>query len=214
MAATMPPYRLALQTLMTEAGIAHRQELAQRSRLSDWQLSRVEWGLLPHLSLQAAVQLAIALNCPVEELMGRLSAQGQNSDAGTTLRQDYQRLQTQLEQQQQTLEKIFRQQVVKVLEPWLLQWPSAAAAAEQNANWPAQKILPLVRPLWTLLQQWDIQITAPVGTIVAYDPQWHQPLDPEQELEPGTAAEIRYAGYRQGERLLYRAQVIPSQAQE
>ncbi|MFM7580736.1 MAG: nucleotide exchange factor GrpE, partial [Microcystaceae cyanobacterium] len=71
----------------------------------------------------------------------------------------------------------------------------------------AQKLLPLVRPLANLLKQWQVEAIAAVGETVNFDPQWHQWLETENLPEPGTPAVVRYVGYRQGTKLLYRAQV-------
>jgi molecular chaperone GrpE (heat shock protein) len=70
---------------------------------------------------------------------------------------------------------------------------------------PAVKLLPLVKPVTDLLKHWGVEAIASVGEIVPYDPQWHQLM--ERSAEPGETVKIRYVGYRQGEKLLYRAKV-------
>ena len=52
-----------------------------------------------------------------------------------------------------------------------------------------------------------MEAIAPVGAEVAYDPQLHQPL--EGTAQPGEKVKVRYTGYRQGDKLLYRAKVSP-----
>jgi molecular chaperone GrpE (heat shock protein) len=95
----------------------------------------------------------------------------------------------------------------------LLQWPTAAAVAQKNPQWPAVKLLPLVRPLANLLKQWQVEAIASVGETLPYDPQWHQLLESELQVEPGTPVIVRYVGYRQGKHLLYRAKVRPIAAE-
>jgi molecular chaperone GrpE (heat shock protein) len=123
------------------------------------------------------------------------------------LQREYDRLQAQLTQQRQVLWQEFQQTSVQILESLLLQLPTAAYAAQQNPQVPAVKLLPLLRPLEQLLQEWGIEAIAPVGSEVAYDPQWHQLM--EGTATVGDLVKIRYTGYRQGETLLYRAKVSP-----
>jgi molecular chaperone GrpE (heat shock protein) len=123
------------------------------------------------------------------------------------LRQEYDRLQTQLTQQKQELWQEFQQSSLQILESLLLQLPTAAYAAQQNPQAPAVKLLPLLRPIDRLLQEWGIEQIAPVGAEIAYDPQ-------QQQLMEGTAAvgdrvRVTHTGYRQGDRLLYRLKVKP-----
>jgi molecular chaperone GrpE (heat shock protein) len=121
------------------------------------------------------------------------------------LRQEYQRLQQQLENQRETLMQEFQQSSLQVLESWLVQWPTAAYAAQQNQQLPAVRLLPLLRPVEQLLQEWGVEAIASVGSELPYDPQWHQLM--EGIAQPGDLVKVRYTGYRIGEKLLYRAKV-------
>ena len=123
------------------------------------------------------------------------------------LQHEYDRLQQQLVQQRQDLWQEFQQSSVQVLESLLLQLPTAAYAAQQNPQAPAVKLLPLLRPLDQLLQAWGIEPIATVGADVSYDPQQHQLM--AGVAQPGDSVKVRYTGYRQGNRLLYRAKVSP-----
>jgi len=58
-----------------------------------------------------------------------------------------------------------------------------------------------------LLQQWGVEAIAPVGAELPYDPQQHQLL--EGTAQAGDQVLVRYTGYRQGDKLLYRAKVSP-----
>jgi molecular chaperone GrpE (heat shock protein) len=123
------------------------------------------------------------------------------------LRREYDRLQAQLLQQRQELWQEFQQSSVQVLESLLLQLPTAAYAAQQNPQAPAVKLLPLLRPIEALLQHWGIEAIAAVGSEVPYDPQQHQLM--EGTAAVGDRVRVRYTGYRQGDKLLYRAKVSP-----
>ena len=101
----------------------------------------------------------------------------------------------------------FQQSSLQVIESWLLQCPTAAYAAQQNQQLPAVRLLPLVRPLEQLLQEWGVEAIASVGAEIPYDPHLHQLM--EGTAQPGEAVRVRYIGYRQSEKLLYRAKVSP-----
>jgi hypothetical protein len=88
-----------------------------------------------------------------------------------------------------------------------LQLPTAAAAATENPELSAVNLLPLLAPVSELLKNWGIETIAAVGEEVPYNPQWHELM--EGAAEPGNSVKVRYIGYRQGEKLLYRARVSP-----
>jgi hypothetical protein len=123
--------------------------------------------------------------------------------------QEYQRLQAQMEQQRTTLQQEFQQTSLQILESWMLQFPTAAYAAQENPQIPATQLLPLIRPVEQLLQSWGVEAIATVGTELAYDPQLHELIDAEREVHPGDRVKVRYVGYRQGDKLLHRAKVSP-----
>jgi len=123
------------------------------------------------------------------------------------LRREYDRLLTQLHEQRDHLFQEFQQSSLQTLESLLLQLPTAAYAAQQNPQAPAVRLLPLFQPLNRLLQEWGIEAIAAVGTEIDYDPHWHQLMD--GMAEAGDRVRVRYVGYRQGDKLLYRAKVSP-----
>ena len=129
--------------------------------------------------------------------------QNQNSD----LQAEYQLLLHRLEQQKQDLRSQLIREAVQQIESLILQLPSAAYAARQNPQLPAKNILPLLRPLDALLQQWEITPIGTVGEQIAYDPQEHQLMEQESAIAVGDCVLVRYVGYKFGDRLLYRARV-------
>lgn len=122
------------------------------------------------------------------------------------LRQEYERLRQQMASQEQTIRQQVQREALTVIESWLLMWPNAVQAAQQKPDLQASKILPLTRPLQTLLQTWSVQPIGAVGETVPYDPQLHQP---ERSTQPGEAVQVRHVGYWHGDCLIYRARVIP-----
>lgn len=208
-------YTHSLQSLMQRMGVSSFKMLARVAGVSERQLLRLRRGEIKQMRVEALLKLSQALQIPLteliatfspEELVGKNSTTAQASETAT-LKQEYQRLQAQLEQQRQTLLQEFQQASLQILESWLLQWPTAAQKAQENPQLPAVRILPLVRPVEKLLQQWGVEAIASVGAELAYDPQIHQLL--EGTAQPGDLVRIRYAGYCQADKLLYRAKVSP-----
>ncbi|MEB3311668.1 MAG: helix-turn-helix transcriptional regulator [Snowella sp.] len=220
----IPPYAAQLTELMQQAGIASLDELREISGLSGWQLSRIQYGLLPKMSVEALIKLAQALKLSLESVISYFDPDGlpaiptdpvNKGDRRPDMEQlqnEYQRLQQQLEEQRERLQQEFQQQALDTLESWLLQWPTAAAAAQKNPDFPAVKLLPLVKPFANLLNQWQVEAIASVGDTLPYDPQWHQLMD--SNVEPGSSVVVRYVGYRQAQKLLYRAKVSPAPPRE
>jgi molecular chaperone GrpE (heat shock protein) len=208
-----------LHQLMAQVGIASLSELSQLSGISELQLIRLQYGLLPKMQIDISIKLSQVLQISIDKLLSLFcleytpsgeSEPQKDATATDALKQEYQRLQQQLEQQQETLAQAFQQESLQRLESWLLQWPTAQSVAQQNPQLPAIKLLPLMKPITDLLQSWGVEAIASVGDIVPYDPQWHQLM--EGNADSGEMVKIRYVGYRQGDKLLYRAKVSPVSA--
>jgi molecular chaperone GrpE (heat shock protein) len=124
------------------------------------------------------------------------------------LKTEYQRSQIQLAQQRELLQQEFQQSSLQLLESLLLQFPTAANKARENPQLAAVKIIPLIEtPIKQLLQAWGIEEIAPVGAEIPYDPQLHQLT--KGTVQPGETVKVRYTGYLQGDKLIYRAEVSP-----
>jgi transcriptional regulator with XRE-family HTH domain len=207
------------EELMENAGIFSLEELSRRSGISQWQLLRLQHGLMPKMPVEVIVKLAQTLGVSVDRLLGDFYGQTSPSlPLGTAdniapsneiadLRQEYAALQTQMLQQRGTLEREFQETSLKVIESWLWQWPTAAALAQKNPQLEATKLLPLVKPLVDLLKNWGVEPLGLIGEKVAYDPVYHELL--EGSVTPGDLVFIRYVGYTQNSNLLYRAKVSP-----
>lgn len=57
------------------------------------------------------------------------------------------------------------------------------------------------------MQEWGIEAIAEVDTELPYEPEIHQLI--EGDAQPSEKVKIRYTGYLQGDKLLYRAKVSP-----
>ncbi|MEG4312804.1 helix-turn-helix domain-containing protein [Microcoleus sp. AT8-B1] len=209
MTANIPDYALQLQRLMEQAGLSSDRELSQKAGVSEIQLSRLRRGLALQTRADILLKISQALQISLTELLATLAPNYVDLEKTppTALEQEYQRLQASIEQQRESLMQEFQLSSLQILESWMLQWPTAASKAQENHNLRAQKLLPLLRPVEQLLEHWGVESIAPVGAEIPYNPQQHQLM--EGTAEPGEPVTVRYTGYRQGEKLLYRAKVSP-----
>lgn len=193
-----------LQTLMRSRGVSTFKELSQKAGISEQQIRRLRRGQIGQMRLETLQKLSQALRITIADLLKMFS---EETPETASLQHEYQRLQSQLSQQRNDLWQEFQQTSLQTLEPWLLQWSAAAYAAQQNPQLTAVKLLPLVRPIEQLIQQWGIEAIGTVGSEIPYDPQVHQLMS--GTAEPGELVKVRYAGYQQPDRLLHRVKVSP-----
>jgi hypothetical protein len=98
-----------------------------------------------------------------------------------------------------------QREAIQILESLLIQLPTAINAAAQNPTLPAKNILPLLRPINTLMNRWQVRTIGAVGQSIAFDPRRHTLI--EGTADPGQPVTVRYVGYEQGDKLFYRAKV-------
>ncbi len=203
-------------------GISSLRALAVQSSVSRRQIERLRCGESHRLTLRDALQLAQSLQLSFPMLLEQFSDAG--LEAGLlspaslermqpTLRAEYQRLEEKLAQVRSQLQQEFQAEALNILEPLLLQWPTAAYAAHQNPTAPAVRLLPLLLPIEKLLQSWQIEPIGTVGQIVPFQPQLHQWNAQTPSPDAGQPVRLSHVGYRQGDRLLYRAKVKPTDGQ-
>ncbi|HSM80381.1 MAG TPA: helix-turn-helix domain-containing protein [Nodosilinea sp.] len=210
-----------LRSHMAQAGLTSYRALSQASGVTPAALRRLRQGHIAQLRVATLQQLSHTLGLSLDALVAAFSpaapAPAGDGDTGAqtrrqeqALRQECERLQTQLTAQATTLRQQVQQEAIAQLEPWLVQWPTAAHAAQQKPDLPAHKLIPLVRPVEALVQSWGLTAIAAVGAEVPFDPQLHQPR--QGNPTPGQLVRVTHVGYRQGDRLLYRAKVSPVEA--
>ncbi|MGA7934316.1 MAG: helix-turn-helix domain-containing protein [Kovacikia sp.] len=207
-------YTPSLRQLMQREGFFSFRALSQAAKVSEKQVMQLRRGTIAQMRLETLLKLSQTLGISVSELLETFSQPEaphppppQKLPELSELQQEYTRLQARLTQQKQDLWQEFQQSSLQVLESLLLQLPTAAYAAQQNPQAPAVRLLPLLKPLEHLLHEWGVEQIAPVGVEVPYDPQLHQLM--EGSVEVGDRVRVRYTGYRQDNRLLYRAKVSP-----
>lgn len=207
-----------LRQYMQLAGISSFQLLSERTGVSRRMIDTLRKGNAKTLKYVDLAKLAEVLQIELIELIAKfINPDLSSNDEATgsaiaSLREEYQRLQQTLANQQQELRSQFERETIQQLESLLLQLPSAAYAAQNNPDMLAKNILPLLRPIDALLQKWGITAIGSVGEEVAYNPQRHQLMEGSDEIEEGSSVIIRYIGYIQGEKLLYRARVAVKQS--
>ena len=211
---SQPDYTDLLQKLMQQVGVSSYKALTQVAGVSDRQLLRLRRGEVGQMRVDVLLKLSQVLKVSLKELVVNFSSgeffdatPPEESQAIADLKREYERLQAQLDTQRQELCQEFQQSSLQVMESWLLQWPTAAQKARENQHLAAVKLLPLLRPIEQLLQQWGVEAIAPVGAELPYEPQLHQLM--EGTAQPGETVKVRYTGYRQADKLLYRAKVSP-----
>ena len=209
MAANIPDYAPQLQRLMQQARLSSDRALSQKAGVSELELSRLRRGLALQTRVDILLKISQALQISLNELLATFAPGSVDLEqpAPTAIQAEYQRLQATLDVQRESLMQEFQLSSLQILEFWMLQWPTAASKAQENHHLPAVKLLPLMRPVEKLLQEWGVEAIAPVGSSIPYNPQQHQLL--EGTAQPGETVKVRYTGYRQGEKLLYRAKVSP-----
>ena len=203
-------YTPQLKRLMQQVGLVSFKELSEAATVSEKQIRRLRQGRVGQMQVATVQKLSEALQVSLLELISTFSDITLGSEpsalsAVADLQQEYDRLQRQFDQQKEVLQQEFQQSSWQILESLLLQLPTAAYAAQQNPQFPAVKLLPLLRPIDALLQQWGIEAIAQVGAEIPYDPQQHQLM--EGKAAVGDRVRVRYVGYRQGDKLLHRAKV-------
>jgi len=208
-----------LQDLMRQVSIVSFKALSRATGVSERQILRLRRFGAEQMRVDVLVKLSQTLEVSLSELIANFSQvdlEKDDQESSTQgllqhledLKREYERVQLQLEQQQQTLLQDFQQSSLQLLESLLLQFPTAAQKARENPNLPAINIVPLVlKPLEKLLYEWGVEAIAPVGAELPYDPKLHQLM--EGSVQPGETVKVRYTGYYQGNKLLYRAKVSP-----
>ncbi len=210
---------LQLQTLMQQVGITSFKQLYQATGTSDRTIRKLRSGELDTLRWQTLVKIASILQIPVTEMIatfqipvtetiatfGEQSSFKSNHQEIATLQQEYLHLQQQFHQQRETLQAEFQLQSLQTIESFLTYFPAAKHAAMNNPNFPASKIFPLVQSLDRLIQQWDVTVIGEIGDRIGYDPRWHQLI--EGTASPDELVTVRYVGYQQGDKLIFRAKV-------
>ncbi|MGY6530826.1 MAG: helix-turn-helix domain-containing protein [Cyanobacterium sp.] len=185
-----------LSNLVKNAGFSHYLDFSRKTGIAELTLHRIDCGLIDQIPLKHLKTIARELHLSLNDFLSHI--EGSIAYSPTTKGEDS--LRGEITQEVQ-------QGVMDILESLLLQMPTMIKVVEKKPDLPASRLIPLLKPLNNLLSSWDIRAIAPVGAIVKYDPQQHELMSAtEEKVEK---VEIRYVGYRQKDKLLYRAKVSP-----
>jgi molecular chaperone GrpE (heat shock protein) len=200
-------YTSKLQVLMHKVGISSFRKLSELTATSERTIRKLRSGEVGTLRWQVLVKISITLQITVNELLDIFGSQSSSNSQQqlARLQQEYQHLQQQLQQQRETLQSEFQHQSLQTLESFLTYFPAAKYAATKNPDFPASKIFPLVQSIDRLLVQWNVTVIGEIGTQIAYDPHYHQLI--EGTAQEGELVTVRYCGYRQGDKLIFRSKV-------
>jgi DNA-binding Xre family transcriptional regulator len=180
---------VVLIDLIAKAQITGWQELSDHAGISIKRLRKLRRGQSDHLKLSELVQLSKSLQIPLGDLLGHLGISvGSELSKSTT----------------PSLEE-FQLACIQTIESFLTYWPAAAHQVQKNPDFPASKLLPLVKPIERLLANWEVVSIDQVGAVLPFHPQQHQAI--EGQIAVGEMVIVRYPGYQQGEKLLWRSQV-------
>ena len=199
---------LKLQEFMQRVGINNFKQLYQLTGTSAHTIGKLRSGEIDTFRWQTLVKISSVLQISVSELIetfGSRSSLGSSHQEIKTLQQEYQHLQQQLAQQRATLQAEFQYQSLQTIESFLTYFPAAKYAALNNPDFPASKIFPLVQSIDRLIDQWGVEKIGEIGSKIAYDPRWHQLI--EGTANPDELVTVRFIGYRQDDKLIFRAKV-------
>jgi DNA-binding Xre family transcriptional regulator len=194
-----------LRQLMERVGVLSFAALSRTAGVSEWQVRSLRQGNVTQMRLETLLKLADVLDVSLAELLATFAGIEGKSETSEEIRQEFDRLQAKLANQREEIMQGLQQESLDILESWMLNWSRAAYLATQNPEFPVVTLLRLVKPVEKLLQHWGVEAIAQVGAEVPYNPQQHQLW--KGNAEPGQLVTVSYAGYRQGDRLLFRAKV-------
>jgi DNA-binding Xre family transcriptional regulator len=190
-----------LKCWMQQARIPSLAALAKAAGVSRRKLDYLRSGRVQRWQLRELLNLSWVLQISLGDLLAGLDIMVMPDH------QEYHRLQQQLEQQRQQLLQEFQADSLRAIETWLRQWAKVVRHAQQNSEFRAMQIIPLVRPVENLVASWGVEPIAQIGSTAAYDPQWHQLQ--QGTAPPGQPVEVVAPGYCHRGKLLHRAEVRP-----
>ena len=210
-----------LKELMSAANIKSYRALSRQSGVSLWQIEQLRAGKGEKMRLGVLSQLARSLKVPLDSFLQTfelLPSERLHKKAQTTsqqapthqlaaIKQEYERLQKQLEEKESTEQSQVKAKALQILESWLVQWPTIAKRAAENENLKAVKVLPFVRPVEQLIEAWGVEAIASVDAEIDYDPQLHQLVS--GTAEAGEKVRVTHSGCLCEGNILHRAKVKP-----
>jgi transcriptional regulator with XRE-family HTH domain len=196
-----------LRELMQKLGINSLRELSRSTGISVHTINKLRLGTIDTIRWELIVKISQTFQLSIDEFTSIFGdCEPRSPDRSIEmLQQEYVQLQQQFQQQRQTLQSEFQFQSLQTLESFLTYFPTAKQAAIDNPDFPVTKILPLIGSIDKLLKAWGVTVIGDVGSHVKYDSRWHQLI--EGIASPDQLVTVRYVGYRQDDKLIFRAKV-------
>ena len=212
------PYDSFLRDRMEELKIHSFRQLAIVCGVSLHAIKRLRREGVKGLSIEVAACIAEGLELSLLDFLTGVGYEFKGrpclSLVPIAMPSDYQReyeyLKVQLLEQRQKLYLEFQQEAIDRLETWLRNWPKVVhTIAQEKPDLLAVKILPLLKPLECLLQDWGVMTIGQIGDRLAFDPSYHQLITHSDPILPGAIVEVQRPGYLHQNKLLFRAEVVP-----
>ena len=203
---TVSDWNDTLSCWMARADCVSWAQLQRNATLSRYRIQQLRQCQLSSWPLQAMQNLCAALDIPLVELLAAANAIDQTHpdwtcpDGSTPNHRKAAGAAPPCPSSD-----AYRQATLQTLEPLLRQLPTAAYAV-QHHNLPASQLLKILKPLESLLAEWNVTQLGAVGQVVPFDPTWQSFLT-DTEHKRDTPVSIRYVGYRVGRRIWLKAQV-------
>lgn len=194
-----------LKDLMQAVDITSYRALAERASVSRWQIQQLRTGNLKKMRVAVLSQIAVVLKMDCVGLI-----QAFQPDSAELQAEEVPAEATQVEAAQVEATKLGAVQTaaLQTLETWLTQWPTIAKRAQEKGDaLAAAKILPFVRPVEQLMQEWNVEPIATIDEQIPYDPQHHQLT--EGMANPGDTVRVTHVGHLHNGKLLHRVKVKP-----
>ena len=204
-----------LKILMQAVGIDSYRALAKQAAVSRWQIQQLRTGNLEKMRVVTLQQISAALNVELVGLIQAFQAERDTSDSDQHSNEmsdrrdayptgDISHSHSLTVVQSDALQT----DALQTIETWLTQWPTIAKRAQEKGDaLPAAKILPFVRPVEQLMQEWNVEQIATVDEQLPYDPQYHQLT--KGTANPGELVQATHVGHMHNGKLLHRVKVKP-----
>lgn len=205
----MPSITEALQQHMQTVEIKSYRALAAKAGVSRWQIQQLRTGNIESMRVSALRSIGNALNLSLTRLLQDFSEDfSEDSSAGPSpsLSPTPSMSPTALPTAADTAHTV-QAQALQTLETWLTQWPTIAKRAQAHPDLAAAKLLPFIRPVEQLIQEWGVDPIATIDEQVPYDPTRHQLT--KGTAQPGDRVQVTHTGHTHHGKLLHRAKVKP-----
>lgn len=201
---TTGQYDEMLLNRMRSVSLPDWAALQRSTDLPSTTIDHLRQGDLSSLSLRDLLECADALSWSLDEILEQFGLSQARQEI-RALRQEGLRLREALQQQQATLKEEFLQATFQDLQSLLVNYPSLQKMVVAKPDLPAKNLVALLTGLDNWSQRWHLQTIGSAWIAVSFDPQLHQPDDPD--IAMGETVYVRFVGYRINDRILCPAKV-------